>query len=434
MFGLAFPPIGLWPFAIISQTAYLWFLRDKKPADARNFGLVYGVASAFATMHWLFGLFGAHALPPIFLFAAYYGVLGNLIALTRNRGGVVRSLIVAMFAVAIEWLRGDAWQLRFPWYTVPHALAITPFLILPVRIFGAYGFSCLIWFIESLGCFKKPVIWVAFLLLPVLSLTIPASSPPDSHALVVQAEGIDAVEPIIANISVNPVTLAVLPEYSYIIEPEKVLSRPLGPASLARRFQCPTVFGAVDGSYGTKDFQNVAVILDQTGRLIGKFPKQRPVPLFMDGRPGKTRPVFPMAGGVMGVAVCYDFDAPAVAASLVRRGATVLVAPTFDAASWGRIQHIEHELLLRLRAVELNRWIVRSSSSGRSESISPSGQPSSEGVEIGQAGFARVPYAHQTGLSPAAFMDYFGPIAVAVSATLLLLIFIRRMPKHNDRR
>src|SRR5207244_1041414 len=130
--------------------------------------------------------------------------------------------------------------------------------------------------------------------------------------------------------------LAVLPEYAYFSSPDKVLGSRNGPATLARKIGGPVVFGAVEGEYGESDFENVAAVISSTGELLGTFPKQHPVPLLRDGVPGRRRPVFLVDGGILGVAICFDFDAPEIAASLVSQGATVLVAPTFDAMSWGR--------------------------------------------------------------------------------------------------
>lgn len=426
MVGLAFPPVAWWPFSVISQIAFLWFLRNRSVAEARNFGLIYGLAYFGSTMYWLFGLFGKSAISLIALSAAYYGILANLVALTPTRGAVTRSVGVAVFAVGIEWLRGDAWYLRFPWYTVPHSLALAPFLIWPLQYLGTYGFSFVVWFIGALGCFKRPMIWAALLFIPLVGFVGPNQSAPDSTAVVIQAEGFDAVEKVIPHVPNDRVSLAVLPEYAYFVSPELALTSPNGPARLARSLRCPVVFGAVDGVYGDMDFQNVAVVVDSAANILGKFPKQRPVPLFVDGQPGRVRPVFPVEMGILGVGVCYDFDAPAVAASLVRKGATVLIAPTFDASDWGRTQHLHHELLLRLRAVELKRWIVRAASSGRSESIDPFGRPSSAGVEIDQSGFAHVPYAHLHDITPAAYLDLLGPVCAVLSVLLIGLELFRR--------
>ena len=135
------------------------------------------------------------------------------------------------------------------------------------------------------------------------------------------------------------INLVVLPEYAYSFSPEFVLKCPHGPQQLAQKFHCPVVFGAIREIPHSSNYYNVAAVIDDKGKLLDAFPKQRPVPLFQDGLPGTRRPVIPTTDGILGVAVCYDFDAQGIAATLVGQGATVLVAPTCDALSWGRVQH-----------------------------------------------------------------------------------------------
>jgi apolipoprotein N-acyltransferase len=130
---------------------------------------------------------------------------------------------------------------------------------------------------------------------------------------------------------------------------------------------------------------------------------------------------------VLGVAICYDFDAPAVAAALVHSGATVLVAPTMDAMSWGRVQHEHHGLLFRLRAVENDRWLLRASSSGRSEVISPRGVPSQEGIEVGKVGEIVLPFAHRHSWALGGWFALLGPAAGAGTVLFLVGGEVRRL-------
>jgi apolipoprotein N-acyltransferase len=165
------------------------------------------------------------------------------------------------------------------------------------------------------------------------------------------------------------------------------------------------------------------------------FPKQHPVPLMQDGDPGRRRPVFPLENGqTLGVAICYDFDAPEIAASLVRSGATVLVVPTFDAMSWGKVQHIHHEQILRLRAVENDRWILRAASSGRTEAINPHGVPSAEGVEIGKPGFVVVDFGYRDRIALGSWASILGPTAAALSVVVLLGMALRNWQDRKARK
>jgi apolipoprotein N-acyltransferase len=405
----AFPPLGLWPLSLVSTFLFVYLLRDRDASEARNLGVEYGLVYAAGTMYWFFGIFGVLSICLFALMAGYFGLLANLIAVTRGQRPWLRSLLIATFAVGVEWLRGDAWYLRFPWYTMPHALAQEPTSIAAARWVGTYGLSFIIWAFIGWGALGRVWYSAPLVLLPMSSWLLAPLDEPNRKALLLQTEQPAGVERLIPNIEPKPVDLAVLPEYAYYDSYKHALRSKQGPSEMARKLRCPVVFGAVDGDYYSLTFHNVAVVIDADGKVLGMFPKQRPVPLFADGKPGTERPVFPVEQGILGVAVCYDLDAPNIAASLVHQGATVLVVPTYDAMSWSRIQHVHHELLLRLRAVETDRWIVRAASSGRSEAVSPHGVPSAEGVEIGKDGSVTVGYRHRDSVSLGSYLFWIGP-------------------------
>jgi apolipoprotein N-acyltransferase len=430
----AFPPLGLWPLSLVSIWLFLRMLRDMTATEARSLGLLYGCVYGLGTMYWFFGIFGPYAISLIALMAGYFGLLSTLIGMSRGRPLLMRAGLIALFAVAVEWLRGDAWYLRFPWYTAPHALVASPAWIAPVRWIGTYGLSYLVWFLAAASALGRVHYALGFALIPTCSILLPAFAPPDRTALLIQAEEPFAIESLIADVQTAPIDLAVLPEYAFPYSLEAALVSKRGPATLARKLNCPVVFGTVEGSYGDPDFQNVAAVIGGDGNVWGTFPKQRPVPLMVDGKSGKRRPVFPLPDGegTLGVAVCYDFDAPAIAASLVSQGATVLVAPTGDLMAWGRIQHVHHELLLRLRAVENDRWIVRATSSGRSEAIDPHGVPSSEQLDIGATGRLTVPYAHRSGVSLGGQAHVLGPVAGVLTVLVVVVDLRHRWRRRRE--
>src|SRR5262249_31987704 len=263
----------------------------------------------------------------------------------------------------------------------------------------------------------RPWVWGLFLVVPACALLRAPVEPAARRALIVQAEETPA-ESLFTRVPEEKVDLIVLPEYAYFMSPERALAQPRSPGELARRLGAPVVFGAVVGEYGEPDFQNVAAVVDAYGTLLGTFVKQRPIPLFRDGVAGTERPVFPLEQGTLGVLICYDADAPAVAAALVRGGATVLVGPTFDARSRGRLQHVHHEVFRRLRAVEKDRWLVRATSSGRSETIDPHGRPSAEGLDFGVTGVLTVGYGHRHRPAPGSYLAFLGPAGAALTALL----------------
>jgi apolipoprotein N-acyltransferase len=418
----AFWPLSLWPLILVSLALFLRLIRDQDCRTACNLGLLYGLAFAAGTMYWMFWIFGTLAISLLAIMAAYFCLLAYLVALTRGLSVPARAALAALFAVAVEWLRGDAWYLRFPWYTPTHALAAAPPCVAATRWLGTYGLSYVIWFLTALGAFGRPLAFLGLVLLPGCWLLLPPDGEPDRRALLLQTEQFEGVEQLIARAARQKVDLAVLPELAYLRSPEQVLGGRAGPAALARRTSSPVVFGAVEGTYAEAPFSNVAAVVGPDGQLLGTFPKQRPVPLMADGMPGQRRPVFPMDDGVLGVAICYDFDAPAVAGALVASGATVLVAPTMDRMEWSRTEHEHHALLFRLRAVENDRWLVRASSSGRTEVISPRGVPSREGVEVGAVGHIVLPFAHRDSWALGGRLAFLGPAAAVGTALFLLLL------------
>src|SRR5262249_3904142 len=152
---------------------FLRLLRDQDTRAARNLGLVYGIAFAGGTMYWLFWIFKYVAVSFLGIMAAYFGLFATLVGMTRGMRVPVRVGLVALFAVATEWLRGDAWYLRFPWYTPLHALAAAPPCVAAARWLGTFGLSGAFWLIAAAGAFWRPYAFAAFLLLPACWLLLP---------------------------------------------------------------------------------------------------------------------------------------------------------------------------------------------------------------------------------------------------------------------
>lgn len=419
----AFPPLGLWPLSLLSIAGFLFLLDNRSPREGLAIGLLYGISYASGCMYWFFGIFGAAAILLISLVGSYFAILAVLIASTRDSPTWIRALSAGLFAVGIEWLRGDCWYLRFPWYTVAHALAAEPAWIAAARWIGTFGISLIVWSLSAVGAFGRLYAWVAILVLPAFSWFLPSAGEGDRRALLVQSGETATLEMQMDSVLDFGLDLAVLPEYSYLTSPDEAVERPHGPREFALQHRCPVVFGAVEGDFHRSDYQNVAAVVGPDGRLLGAFPKQRPVPLMRDGRPGTDRPLFSVENGTLGVGVCYDFDNQEVAADLVRRGATVLVVPTHDSRSIGWVRNYHHSLLLRLRAVETGRWVLRAVNTGRCEAIDPTGLPSARGIGMGKVGYVIVRFAHRDGLPLGVWAHLLGPTAAAFTGVYVIWLW-----------
>lgn len=423
----AFPPFGLWPLMLVSIIVLLRMIGEKPAGEARVVGLVYGAVFGAGTMYWMFNIFGLYAITLIALMAGYFGVFTTLVGLTRGNRAMFRALATGLFAVAIEWLRGDAWYLRFPWYTPPHALAQSPAWISLARWTGTYGLSLVIWTICAWSAFGRFYNAGLLLVLPAFAVFLLPIENPEQKALLVQAEEPGQLKEVLESIPYTQAELAVLPEYAFPNGLKSALHSVPGPVDLARKLHCPVVFGTVVGEYGRPGFQNVAAVLDSNGTLLGTFAKQRPVPLMLDGAPGTERPVFPYAAGVLGIGLCYDFDAPVIASSVTDAGATVLVAPTGDFMWWGQIQHVHHGILVRLRAVENDRWVLRATTSGISEAIDPHGYASAESLKIGESGSVIVSFGSRDTFALGSQFYLLGPLAAIATGLGVVFVLLKKL-------
>ena len=242
----AFPPIGVWPLSLVSLYLFLvfWAPRSDDARAVETLWFLFGLG----TMYWLFGLFGVYALALIFIMAGYFALLATLIGTTRSLSAGLRALEVGVFAMAIEWLRGDAWYLRFPWYTPCHALAQAPTCIAACHWIGTYGLSGLVWGIAAWAAFGRPRYAFAYLLLPACSLFLPAIETPNRSAVLVQCEDSSKLGSILSAISTGGTDLVVLPEYAYPYGIDTALASKQGPVAVAKK-SCRWSL-EVDGSYG----------------------------------------------------------------------------------------------------------------------------------------------------------------------------------------
>jgi apolipoprotein N-acyltransferase len=135
---------------------------------------------------------------------------------------------------------------------------------------------------------------------------------------------------------------------------------------------------------------NSAVLLGPQGTELGRYDKIDLVPFgefvpaafsFVnritqeagDFAPGRDIKVLPGAGNRMGVFICYESAFPDLVRQFTRQGADVLINLSND-AYFGRSEAREqHLLLVRMRAIENRRYIVRATNDGITAVIDPAG-------------------------------------------------------------
>lgn len=161
-------------------------------------------------------------------------------------------------------------------------------------------------------------------------------------------------------------------------------------ARLARTTHAYLLFGTVAGTPRGAPL-NSAVAITPEGELVDRYDKINLVPFgeFVprifgwvnritqeagDFEKGTRIVVFPMKGQRVGTFICYESVFPEEVRKFVQQGADLLVNISNDGYfghSAAREQHLE---IVRMRAAENRRWILRDTNDGVTASIDPAGR------------------------------------------------------------
>ena len=140
--------------------------------------------------------------------------------------------------------------------------------------------------------------------------------------------------------------------------------------------------------------------------------------------PGKQRTVFKTSGHTYGVFICYESIFGDEIRHLTQQGADVLINVSNDgwygdtSAAW---QHLN---MVRMRAIENHRWILRATNTGVTAAINPYGRVTAAAPRH-QRSSIRVHFAYENGLTfYAAHGDLFA-YACALITTLCLVFSLR---------
>jgi apolipoprotein N-acyltransferase len=169
-------------------------------------------------------------------------------------------------------------------------------------------------------------------------------------------------------------------------------------SEVARAANAPVIVGdiGVDDNRGVKrgyDLYNSAEFVVPDGSFVGRYDKMHLVPFgeyvpykelfFFAGKlledvgefdPGKSRRVFAINGHKYGTFICYESIFGDEVRQFVDLGADVLVNISDDgwygdtSAAW------EHLNMVRMRAIENHRWVLRATNTGVTASIDPEGR------------------------------------------------------------
>lgn len=364
----------------------------------------------------------------------YVGIPNGLLTLAYSLAvprvpAAARAPIGAWLWVASEWLRATMLT-GMPWELLGHSQFGQLQLIQVADLGGVYAVSFVVALISIAvaelvadGCagrwlgraaVAKRLAWPAALLAAVLVYGATVASRWDRQAAGARMRTVAVVQGNVPNAFrwkrayferalatyvgltmgvPNRPDLIVWPEnaVNFYLEREPALRAPL--AAVAGQSRDGLLVGGPRLN-GTAAAHNSAYLIDARGGVAGVYDKRRLVP-FAEYDPlpsvgtmqnGSTDVVYmpgtsdaPVRAGNanLGTLICYEVLFPALARSLVRNGADVLINLSND--SWldrgdGAAPR-QHFSMAGFRAVETRRYLVRAASSGVSGFINPYGRP-----------------------------------------------------------
>ena len=417
---LAFPRVDLAWLAPVAL-APLLFGTASEPSPLHRFLLGYaaGIVYWFGVCYWIqttlelyagVGTVGSWALFALFCLAKaiHMGVFTLLAGLVMRTVWAIPG--VAALWVAIEVTHGS---LGFAWLTLGNAgidmsvpMRLAPFT-------GVYGLSYVFVMLSAalaLALLRRPrwqLAWLAPLPLMILLPRLPDFQPGQQVGVLVQPNISDTVQWTPPTLRTTERSLAYLSLRTVMADrsqPPQLLVWPEVPApfyaddpdylqfagNLAHVTR--TYFlGGVVGHRADGGLLNSALLVAPSGEPVGRYDKVHLVPFgeFVpwpfgfakkistevgDYVPGSKIVVLPVGEHKIGTFICYESVFPNFVRQFAANGAELLINVSND--SWfgrsaARQQHLK---IVRMRAAENRRWLLRSTNDGITGTIDPAGR------------------------------------------------------------
>jgi apolipoprotein N-acyltransferase len=383
LFTLAFPPYDLWPLIFVGLVPMLVAQHRVMPRPLS--GLAYGVGVGGFFWGYFGDMFqgGPWFMRWLPLFIALFSALVS----SRDRAFHWRTgyrwfvLHGAAVWVGVEMIRGFVPMIGV-WGFAANALYAQPWLIQPVSIFGIYGLSLLIllvnyglaldaltifdhfWRFDEdvqpvdvsvmrrwlIGVLVLSLAWTGFSALR-FTFDAPRNTPSIRVAAIHPAfkietdEGLEQIYDLTRQAADQGAELIVWNEGALPFDPQQANTDEL--RELAAETEAHLVIGySVETERGLR---NEATVLTPAGEFLGVYGKDHPVA--WSGETSLTRgayPAYKTSLGPIGAIICYDLDFTDTARQVVRNGARLIAAPSYD---WPAIAH-KHYSHVVFRAVE----------------------------------------------------------------------------------
>jgi apolipoprotein N-acyltransferase len=363
---------------------------------------------------------------------------------------------IAAIWTAIEWTH--SWT-GFEWLNLGNAGIDMPLLLRLAPVTGVWGISFALVVISAVVAAlvtktqKHPAIWL--LALPSLMILpgLPDNFHPSQEAVIVQPNIDDETvwtqellnqterQMRIFSLSVSgrnhAASIVVWPEVpAPFYDGDPAFADFL--AEIARQAQAGVLAGVVAHESPRGAPLNSALLIGEDGNRISRYDKVNLVPFgeFVpwpfglvtekvsteagDFAPGKNVVVSNLGGHKIGAFICYESAFPSYVRQFAASGAQALFNISNDSWFGKTAARYQHLMLVRMRAVENDRWIVRSTNNGISGIVDPSGQVKSTLPEY-QESSARVPYDYVgTTTFYTRYSDWFVLLCALTSAAALI--------------
>ena len=400
-----FAPLALSPLLIACARETSWKRRSL-------YGWASGFVFWFGICYWIQFVLAVHggldvwlSWVTFFLFAILKGLHMALFALLA---GFVMRKWWAIPGIAALWtgIERTHGPLGFAWLDLGNAGVNMPLAMRLAPYAGVYGLSFVF---AMLGCALAMVIlrrsrrelaWlVGLFALPMLPSLPPPSAPAES-ARVVQPNIDTEAEWTVKSLATEENHLETLSRSTgnaLIVWPEAPAPfYPSNPdfrefiADVARESNAHLLLGVVGHTPDGAPL-NSAFLVSPSGSIMGQYNKIKLVPFgeFVpppfgwvnritkeagDFAAGDRIVVFQVSGRRLGAFICYESAFPDLVRSFVRDGAELLVNLSNDGYFGRSAAREQHLTLVRMRAAENRRWILRATNDGITAMIDPTGR------------------------------------------------------------
>jgi len=410
---LVFPNFNVAYLAPVALAPLLW-AAAKEPRWWRRFlfGYAAGIAYWAGACYWIQIVLHDHAGIAAWaswlgfvVFALYKGLLMGVFALgaglLMKRGLAV--LTVPALWVAVEWLH--TWT-GFAWLDLGNAAINMPVPMRLAPFTGVYGLSFVFAAMSAalaLVALRRPRVELApalALLIVWLLPALPALQRGTQSAVLVQpniSESADWTQSWIgrmhqrlASLSLKGAFLIVWPEAPAPMYYDRDPQFRDMVDQVARTTHSYVLLNVVPLSNGAP--LNSALLVSPEGQSVGRYDQMNLVPFGEyvprpfkallskiatesdDFVPGARQMLLPAGPHKIGAFICYESVFPGFVRNLANQGAELLVNISNDGwygASAARDQHLE---IVRMRAAENRRWILRATNDGITSTIDPAGR------------------------------------------------------------